>query len=59
MISIKTKKEIELMKKAGEIVALALKKVRKPLNPVFPRWNLTELLKKPSGSVEQYHPLRL
>jgi len=54
MISIKTKKEIELMKKAGEIVALALKKVEEAINPVFPRWNLTELLKKPSGSVEQY-----
>jgi len=35
MISIKTKKEIELMKKAGEIVALALKKVEKPLTRCF------------------------
>jgi len=33
MISIKTKKEIELMKKAGEIVALALKKVEEAIKP--------------------------
>ncbi|HOM02984.1 MAG TPA: type I methionyl aminopeptidase [Acetivibrio sp.] len=33
MISIKTKKEIELMKKAGEVVALALKNVEEAIKP--------------------------
>ena len=58
MISIKTKSEIDLMRTAGEIVALVLKKIEENISPGVKPLNLTELLKNPSEAKGLYLPLK-